>query len=603
MGRSAPSSGARGFLGRAIALCLLALLCGAAESRADVLGDLDGNGAINSTDVQWLGTVYGTALGAPKYDQGADLNVDQRIDFRDLAILAANFGKPPTPVPPATILLTVDRVPDDMNNLLAVPPSGFTVDFMITNPPGAPLISVYDTSLVATEPAGAWLTGANLAFLFETTPSGASWKVDAQRAFPARNVFFTLQVHNRHGDVIQPPTYGVAVRNWAVTPPIGTAQKAFLDFGQDRDGIGGNDFDEDLRAFGLGSLSGPSLSATVRATVIARALADIRAFYGQNADGTLGTDPVTVAFSSTTATGATRICVGGEDPTGGVSFGLTPYDKNNVQTYTDTCALSPNYGIFPREFLYFQGNPNFQAAFNPLRSAAGGVPVGEHPLDATVLAAGFDPSIAPPAEAARWSAIDTGVSTFSRFVATITAHEAGHTLGLTASGAAPGGLWGGYSGAGAYHDLTVTGGIPTQNYLMKQGSGFTYEQIVGAAGTALPWFREIDAAYLRNQLMLKSNITAFNPPPALTSVTPNPAVYAGGTATIMLHGANFYGTPLVLLRRTGVSPKQVQNITLINASTLQGTINQFQVGTGTFDVEVTNPDDQQIVLPGGLTVQ
>lgn len=584
-------------------MCLLALLCGAGVSRAATLGDLDGNGAINATDIQWLGTVYGTSAGSPLYDSGADLNGDQRIDFRDLAVLAANIGNPPTSVPPATVFLTVDRVPDDMNNLLAVPPTGFTVDFTIANPPGAPLIDVYDTSLVADQPAGVWLAGANLAFLFPATPSGGSWNVASGFAFPARNVFFTLRVRNRRGDVIQPPAYGVAVRNWAVTPPIGAAQKVFLDFGQDRNGLGGNDLDEDLRAFGLGSLADPSLSATVRALVISRTLADIRAYYGQNADGTPGPDPVTIAFSSTTAPGATRICVGGEDPTGGVAFGLTPYDKNNAQPGTDTCALSANFGIFPREFLFFQANPNFQAAFNPLRSAAGGVPVGEDPLDATVLAPGFDSATATPPQAARWSAIDVGITTFARFAATITAHEAGHTLGLTASGAAPGGLWGGTSGAGAYHDLTVAWGIPPQNFLMKQGSGFTYEQIVGAAGTPLPVVREIDVAYLRNRLMLKSSITGLFPAPTLTSVTPNPAVYVSGTVAITLHGTNFFGTPLVLLRRTGTTPKQVQGVILINASTLQGTINQFQVGTGTFDVEVTNPDDQQVILPGGLTVQ
>ena len=573
-------------------------------ARAAVLGDLDGNGVIDQSDLTLLWSIYGTTASSPTYDGGGDLNSDGGVDYRDLAILSASFGQTPSPVPPATLFLTVDAVPDDMNDLLAVPRSGFTINFTLTNPPGAPLIDVNSASLVADQPAGPLPAGANLALLFPSiTPTRGSLQIDSVHAFPPRNVFFTLSLQNRRGDVLSPPVYGVAVRDWTITPPIGAGQKVFYDFDQDRDGVGGNDFDEDLRAFGLGSTSFPSLSAAVRSSVISRVLGGVRAFYGENADGTPGPDPVTIAFSASPTTGATRICVGGEDPTGGVTFGLTPFDKNNAQTGTDTCAMSPNYGIFPREFLFFSGNPNFRGVFDPLMPSTGGVPVGESALDPIVLAQGFDPLTAPPDQAARWSVIDRAESTFAQFVATIVAHETGHTLGLTASGAAPGGLWGGSSGPGLYHNVTTTGGTPSTNWLMNAGSAFTYERIVGAAGEALPRFRELNAAYLRNQLMLKSNITVLLPAPTLTSVTPNPVSYVSGTATITLHGSNFFGTPLVYLERSGSTPKQVQGVTLVDAGTLSGTINQFQVGTGTFDVELNNPDDQQVTLPAGLTVQ
>jgi hypothetical protein len=587
---------------RALMLACLGMGVLALPSRAANLGDLDGSSYIDPADVQLLWTVYGSSAGSLAYDGGADLNSDQMIDYRDLAVLASGMGQIADYVPPGTPFLTVDQVPDDMNNLLVVPTSGFVVNYTIANPPGAPLIDLSTMYILTDRPAGPLPAGTNLAPLFQRGPSLGSWFVDAAHAFPPLNASFLFQVLNRRGETLELP-YAVAVRNWGIPIPIGASQKVFLDFGQDRDGAGGNDFDEDLRAFGLGSTASPSLSAAVRVEVIERSLARVRAFYGQDADGSPGPDPVTVAFSSTSAAGATRICVGGEDPSGGVTFGLTPFDKNNTQTGTDTCAISPTYGVFPREFLFFAGNANFQAVFNPLRSAAGGVPVGEHALDPVVLAPGFDPATAPPDQAARWSLIDAAESTFAQFVATIAAHESGHTLGLTAAGAAPGGLWGGSSGGYAYHNVATSGGSPSQNFLMNSGSAFTYERIVGAAGTALPAIRPLNAAYLRNRLMLKSNISALLPAPALTSVTPNPAVYAGGTVTITLHGSSFYGVPTVLLKRTGVTPKQVQGITLIDPNTVQGTVNQFQAGTGTYDVELTNPDDQAVLLTNGLTLQ
>jgi hypothetical protein len=575
----------------------------AGGAAAQVLGDLDGDGAIDAGDVQWLFTVYPTGTASSLYDAGGDLNADGVIDYQDLAILASNVGQTPTAVPPATVFVTADEIPDDFNDLLALPPSGFSVEFAITNPPGAPLIDLSTLSVVADRPAGAKGAGSNLASLFGPTPSAGSWKVDPADAFPARNVFFTFQVQNLAGTLLSPAAYGVAVRDWQITPPIGASQAVFLDLDQDRDGIGGNDFDEDLREFGLGSLTSPSLSAVARGMVITRTLAQIRAYHGQGADGSPGGDSTTVAFSETSVPGATRICVGGEDPAGGTVFGFTPFDQNNAQTGTDTCFPSSPYGIFPREFLFFSGNSNFKAVFDPLRPPAGGVPVGEDPLDPIVLDPGFDPQTALPAELARWNTIDQAATTLARFTATITAHEAGHTLGLTPSGAAPGGLWGGSSGANQYHNLTLAGTEPPDNWIMNAGSAFTYEEIVGAAGQALPRFRELNDAYLRNELLLNGNITGLFDEPTLASVTPNPATYVGGQVDITLHGSGFFGAPQVLLKQDPFPARVVQNILVVDANTITRGLFQFQVGTGTFDVEVTNPDDQIVVLMDGLTVQ
>ena len=108
---------------------------------------------------------------------------------------------------------------------------------------------------------------------------------------------------------------------------------------------------------------------------------------------------------------------------------------------------------------------------------------------------------------------------------------------------------------------------------------------------------------LRNELLLNSNITGFFDEPTLTSVTPNPAIYVGGQVDITLHGSGFFGSPQVLLKQDPFPPRMVQNVLVVDPNTITGTLYQFQVGTGTFDVELTNPDDQIVVLTDGLTVQ
>ncbi|MFQ5458584.1 MAG: dockerin type I domain-containing protein, partial [Myxococcota bacterium] len=598
--------GRRGWVAPLVAgLCLLAGLCAAATAAGGVLGDLDGDGDIDATDLAWILMVYDTGQGAPAYDGGGDLNADGVINFQDLALLGGAAGQTPSPVGPATVFFTADNIPDDFNDLLVLPPDGFTLDYTITNPAGAPLIDTGTLNVTADRDAGPLTAGTNLGPLFTAGPSAGSWQVDASHAFPARNVDFAFQVANLAGALVQQPSYQVAVRDWKIPVPIGAGQTVFLDLAQDRDLIGGVDFEEDLREFGLGSLAAPLLSATARDLAIARILAAIRAYHGQNSDGSPGPDAVTVAFTETSVAGATRICVGGEDPLGGTAFGFTPFDLNNAQTGADTCFPGSPFGVFPREFLFFSGNLNFQAVFDPLRPAAGGVPVGADPLDAIVLATGFDPQTALPAELARWNLIDQALTTFANFVATIAAHETGHTLGLTANGAVPGGL----SGDGLFHNLTSAGGTPATNWIMNAGSSFTYEEIVGAAGESLPRFRPLSDAYLRNRLELNGNVTGFFTPPVLTSVTcvdgallPIPCTYTAGSLDILIAGSGFFGTPTVLLLQAGFPARLVQNVTVLDPNTVRGTLFEFQVGTGTFDVQVTNPDDQVEVLPASLTV-
>jgi outer membrane protein assembly factor BamB len=56
-------------------------------------GDVDGDGYVNQTDVDLVALALGSVPGAPNWNLAADLNQDNRVDFVDANIVAANLGK------------------------------------------------------------------------------------------------------------------------------------------------------------------------------------------------------------------------------------------------------------------------------------------------------------------------------------------------------------------------------------------------------------------------------------------------------------------------------------------------------------------------------
>jgi hypothetical protein len=120
-------------------------------------------------------------------------------------------------------------------------------------------------------------------------------------------------------------------------------------------------------------------------------------------------------------------------------------------------------------------------------------------------------------------------------------------------------------------------------------------------------FRPLSWAYLRNRIALNANVTGLFPPPELTGVVPNPAEYPSGqyTVPITITGDGFLDTPVVHVLREG-SPTwdKVNGVTFQDAQTLTGTLNSFVVlpDPNPYDVRVTNPDGQVIVLEDHLLV-
>ncbi len=535
-----------------------------------------------------------TTAGQPRRSLGRFLMIALAL----CAIGATCDGNPQPSVVPPSVSLTVNGVPDDMKNLLVLPPTGFVVNVAWqagTFPVNSALFAIF---------ANRWGSPAGSQVVFDiplkSDGTGAIGVFSGQLEPGTHTLRATVGDTQKNFFYVE---LAVAVRAFSGAVPIGAGQQIWLDFESDRDATPGADFPVDLQAFGLASAAAPQLSGWVLEDVTGRVLDRIEEVYhAQATNGLPGADPVAVAFSSTNpgAGDVTRVCVGGEDPSGGITVGAILTDLKNSNRNSIECGTLPPTGIFPRELLILSPEAAFQAVFDPLRAATGGVPVGEHPLDATVLAPGFDPGAASPAELARFDLVELAIQGFADMLGSIIAHETGHALGLVPPGAPGGGLYGGTSGAAANHNVTPAGASPTQNFLMNAGNTFTFARLAGINGNVLPYFRPLDYAYLRDRVVIDPAVTLLAFPPVVTSITPNAIV--GGTYTqVFFNGTGFLPTPAIRC----ISPSYIYNVsgeTLLSSSQVRGWINYAQIQAGVYDVEFRNPDGQIFVLPAAITI-
>jgi len=507
-------------------------------------------------------------------------------------------GNPQPSVVPPTITLTVNGVPDDMKGLLVLPPTGFVINVAWqsgTSPVNPALFGMF---------ANRWGSAGGSQYVFELPLKSDG--TGAIGVFPGQLEPGTYTLRATIGDTQNNFFYtelAVAVRNFGGAPPIGAGQQIWLDFASDRDATPGADFPVDLQAFGLGSAAAPLVSSQVLDAVTASVLARIdEVYHAQPTNGLPGADPVAVVFSSTNpgSGDVTHVCIGGEDPGGGITVGAILTDSKNSDRNSIECATLPPTGIFPRELLILEGEAAFQAVFNPLRAATGGIPVGEHALDATVLAPGFDPGTASPVELARYDLVQAAIQGFADMLGSVVAHETGHALGLVPIGAPGGGLYGGTGGAELNHDVTPAGVSPTANYLMNAGNTFSFARLAGLNGNALPYFRPLDYAYLRDRVVIDSAVKVLAFPPVVSSITPS-TIVGGGYTQIFVNGSGFLPTPVIRC----IGPSYTYNVTgeaLLSSSQVKGWVNYSQVPPGVYDIELRNPDGQINVLPGALTI-
>ena len=590
-----------------IALLLLLVVATAGDAlAAPAVGDLDGDGTVGPADSALFEPLYGQQVGSASFDPAADWNGDGAIDQQDLAIFGAAFGTSGDPdTTPPTVFITLNDIPDAQNDLLVVPPDGFQITVDLDSSGGS-LLDLSTVSVTSDQDLGVLPAGSELAGLFQASPTRIFYELPAGTGLAPTSHFLTVQVQDLAGNLAS-GTYGFAVRDFGFGPPLGSTQTVFLDFDQDRSLGAGVDFLEDLRTFGLSSIADPALETTVRDLVVAEILTRARALYGQQADGSPGTDPVNLVFTATVPAGShAHLCIGGQSTLGGAYLGSSPLDPENLVANEDTCT-NPQLGVFPYAIDDLWGtDPGYLTVFSPLAPSLGGTPVGEDPRDATVLDPSFLTTTATVEELLRFLEIQAALQTFGSIVGSVAAHETGHLLGLVAHGAPPAGLYGGTSGANTDHNVTAAGTTPTQNWLMNAGTSFSFDAITGGNGQPLPTFRPLSQAYLHDRIALNQQVTGLYPAPTLGQVTPNPAVYPSGQSTtnVQIDGTGFFGSPYVDLRIVGGPTwNSIQNLTLVSSTAITGSINAFVFVPGVYDVRVTNPDGQAVTLLSHLVVQ
>lgn len=596
---------------RPLALLLLLLLVPAlpAAAGAQVWGDLDGDGIVDGDDEALLRDLYGAVAGDALYDPAADADGNGRVDHRDLARLGAAFGATgAADATPPSLFVTLNGIEDAFNDLLVVPPEGFRITLQLDSAGGS-LLDPSSLSVTSSQAVGGLAAGSDLAGQFTVTPTHAEWEIPAGSDLARATHELTVSVRDLAGNTAQ-TSYGFAVRDFALPPPLGTLQTFFLDFEQDRSLGPEIDFVEDLRTFGLSSPQAPSAEAMMRELAADAIRGHALALYGRLPDGSPGPDAANVVFvTDPPAAPHARVCVGGASPAGANVLGLMPLDAQNTSHNEDTCNTT-QHGVFPQAIDdIWGGEAEYGWVFQGLAPSLGGVPVGEDPDDAAVLAPDFDPDTATPQQLGRAIQIDTALQAFAHIVGTVVAHETGHLLGLVPHGPAPGGLWGGSSGAKTDHNVDPGGVLPGDNWVMNPGASFGFAAISGWNGTPTPVFRTLNHAYLRDRIVLASQVTGLYPPPQLGAVTPNPAVIPAGQQSIpvTVTGADFLDDPSlpVVQVKSDASPtwKNLGNVTYVSDEVLTATVNRYVVLPGLYDVRVTNPDGQSTVVPDLLEVQ
>lgn len=58
-----------------------------------ILGDVNGDGVVDASDLSVLSKSYGSKFGDPDWNSDCDFNIDSKVDVSDLFILSKNYGK------------------------------------------------------------------------------------------------------------------------------------------------------------------------------------------------------------------------------------------------------------------------------------------------------------------------------------------------------------------------------------------------------------------------------------------------------------------------------------------------------------------------------
>lgn len=277
-------------------------------------------------------------------------------------------------------------------------------------------------------------------------------------------------------------------------------------------GDGVDDFDAPFFELGLMSRTSSEAARTVREHLIRRVKDHTWAIYGLGDDGRPVSGGVDIAIlfegdegtpdpSEFGAGGFSRIALTGDgdadDQVAG-TFGRALIDWNN-QGREDDARFG--LGVWPTALARgILRNSLGLLLLEPYRPSQGGVAFGDHPDDASFL--GRDDVVVgelPAAAQQRYAIYELVIDLGGMALASILAHELGHSLGLVPFGAPPIGLF-----AGVRTDFVVTlaadAHIDTEGLNVMQTGGNL--NISEAIGGERPAFEPLSWAYLRRQIVV-----------------------------------------------------------------------------------------------------
>lgn len=489
---------------------------------------------------------------------GSDLETDS-ADMGPTDVIEEPVPDPEPDGPPG-LLLTVNEIPAEMNGsvpynhrdtgpsefTLLLPTHGFTIDLMLDRE--ARFIDPDLTELMCDQAVGIGDDTVDaddrLAGELVARDTHLRWLVPQELSFPEGRATCQARVTNFDGEESEwsSVTFDTTPMTEALHP-FDPAEVALVTFTRDNydiavegdfftpvltvvDGADGEeDFVEDLRLIGFqGDESGEGaatfegrgvvgMNAYMREWVIAETMAQVRELFSLdpetgepfNADSVLLSiywdgDQDAPDYASGWDGTYTVHGVGGDHTSDWPNtFGLaSAIDINNTE-FQDNGEMP--YGAFTthlaRVFIENGAARAILRSFLPIS----GVPMGEGDYDVQILAEDFDPFSVPPEIRRRRNDLHQQIELYTKGVASLIAHELGHTFGLVASGPPPTGLFG-----GIYDDdwmLSPMDGshIDVEGMNVMQSGGSIFAQPEAIFGEVS--FNALNLAYLRGRLIVR----------------------------------------------------------------------------------------------------
>lgn len=275
-------------------------------------------------------------------------------------------------------------------------------------------------------------------------------------------------------------------------------------------GDGVDDFDAPFFELGLMSRASPANARLVRDHLIRKVKSHVQAIYRLTPDGQPGAGPnIAIVFEgdegapdpSTFDGTFSRIALTGDgdasDQLAG-TFGRALIDWNNQEREDDAVF---GLGVWPTALARaILRNSLGVLLLEPYRPAQGGTPFGDDPDDLQFLGRDdVDPGTLTGTAPSRYAIYELVMDLGGMALASILAHEIGHSLGLVPPGAPPVGL---FAGMDVDFVVTVTDDahIDTEGLNVMQTGGNL--NLTEAIGGERPAFEPLSWAYLTRQLVV-----------------------------------------------------------------------------------------------------